>query len=184
VPDPLRDLIQSMLGDMAEIATGMDNGDYTADEMQALLMESAMEHHAAAMFAGLGVDELSGAERADLIDRLQAQREYADGFADEVAAVGWAAIAGGAARLALYAGALKATYWKAKTWDLDLPAYPTEGSECMVNCKCYWEIDMVDIEAGDFDCYWRMGGTERHCVTCPQRASDWSPYRIRGGVAA
>lgn len=64
-----------------------------------------------------------------------------------------------------------------------LPAMPGEGSICRINCKCNWDIDVLDSAAGDANAYWRLGVAE-HCDTCEARAVEWNPFRIRNGVAA
>lgn len=49
------------------------------------------------------------------------------------------------------------------------------------NCKCFWDIDTLDFEKGNFDAYWKLG-TDDNCQTCQIRATEWSPVRIRAGV--
>jgi len=141
----------------------------------------AREHTAAliagtAERAGVPVNEglfkgLSRAERADLKRTVQEQLRYLAGFAEGIRQ-GKQTPAQIAARANLYAGPLRATYSKAKF--PGLPFYPTEGSECMANCKCHWEQTN-----GGFN--WIMG-TAEHCGTCQSRAAD-NPYVIEAVAA-
>lgn len=63
---------------------------------------------------------------------------------------------------------------KAVAWGIDLPAYPTQGSECLVNCRCHWVIKESEDE---FLCYWTKTAHES-CPTCLERAARWNPLRI------
>lgn len=80
------------------------------------------------------------------------------------------------ARAAMYGRATRKTYSVARWGDWDLPFHPTEGSECMSNCLCHWTVEETDDGRGSAT--WHLGATERHCTTCPSRASD-SPYSVR-----
>ncbi|MCL5460389.1 hypothetical protein M3M33_17255, partial [Loigolactobacillus coryniformis] len=45
----------------------------------------------------------------------------------------------------------------------DLPDYPGSGrTECMTNCKCYWNIKETETE---WLCYWSLSNVE-HCDSC------------------
>lgn len=109
---------------------------------------------------------LSKAERAELDKRIAVQIKYLDGFVADLKA-GKLTMAQAAARANMYAGANRGTYYAARYHGL--PFYPTEGSECMTNCKCSWE------QKGD-EFYWRLSAVE-HCPTCSSRASG-NPYTV------
>jgi len=109
---------------------------------------------------------LSKAERAELDKRIDAQLKYLDGFAKDLKA-GRMTMAQAQARANLYAGPTRGTFYATRYQGL--PFYPTEGSECMSNCKCHWE------QKGD-EFYWRMGAVE-HCPTCEGRAAN-NPYTV------
>ena len=49
------------------------------------------------------------------------------------------------------------------------------------NCKCSWDIKVLDAEAGDYDATWVMHPAE-HCQTCIERAAQWAPLQIRDGM--
>lgn len=109
---------------------------------------------------------LSRAERRELDSRINAQLKYLDGFVRDLRA-GKITMAQAQARAAMYAGASRGTYYATRYQGL--PFYPTEGSECMTNCKCSWEQKGSDY-------YWRMAAVE-HCPTCSSRAAG-SPYQV------
>ena len=138
--------------------------------MQAALVKA----HTAAFMAGqaerLGVNVstlkgLSRAERDDIKQQVAAQLDYLRGFAGALDGLSEAQIA---ARAALYAGAVRTTYSRARY--PKLPFYPGEGTECKGQCKCSWQ------DNGDGSYTWVLGASE-HCATCQGRAGG-SPYRV------
>ena len=140
--------------------------------MQAALVKA----HTAAFMAGqaerLGVNVstlkgLSRAERDDIKQQVAAQLDYLRGFAGALDGLSEAQIA---ARAALYAGAVRSTYSRARY--PKLPFYPGEGTECKGQCKCSWQ------DNGDGSYTWVLGASE-HCATCQGRAGG-SPYRVEG----
>lgn len=62
----------------------------------------------------------------------------------------------------------------------DLPFYPGQATRCRVNCRCYWDIKPVNVERGDYDCFWQLGAAE-HCTTCLARNRIARPLKVRGG---
>ena len=57
----------------------------------------------------------------------------------------------------------------------DLPDYPGSGrTECMTNCKCYWNIKETETE---WLCYWSLSNVE-HCDSCIDRSNRWNPLVI------
>lgn len=113
---------------------------------------------------------------------LQTQFKFLRQFKAEIQdAAEWQA--GWNARADMYAKSIQVPYWRGKTRLLPLPAMPGDGStQCLTNCKCAWNVVTVDEANDDYDCYWIYGATERHCQTCRERQSQWSPLEIRGGV--
>ena len=107
---------------------------------------------------------LSRIERAEIKAIVKAQLAYLKGFVAAAPNLSEAQIA---ARAALYAGAVRGTFWKQRY--TGLPFYPTEGSECMVNCKCSWRQQGADY-------YWTLHAAE-HCPTCINRQSG-NPYQV------
>lgn len=120
----------------------------------------------------LSEQRLSRAERNE-VDRLIAdQLAYWRKFDDAADEMTEAAIA---ARAAMYGRATRGTYSIARWGDWDLPFHPTQGSECMSNCLCSWEV--TDQGDGQGLATWHLGASERHCTTCPTRAQN-SPYSV------
>lgn len=120
---------------------------------------------------------LSRAERAEIKAVVEKQLEYLAGFVEAKGGLSEAQVA---ARAAMYAGAVQKTYSESRWGDWDLPFYPTDGSECMANCRCSWEVN--DNDDGTGVAYWRLGATERHCTTCPAREAD-NPYQVKRRAA-
>jgi hypothetical protein len=179
VDDTLRQLIAEMLDQTSVLMDGLAGGQLSTDAWQQAMARMLTEHHVASYLAGRDTRDLSPESRQVLSELVGDQLDYLNRFADDIDREGWQEK--WRARGALYAGALKSTFSRAQTWAWPLPFYPTEGSECMVNCLCAWRIDVLDQENLDADAYWELGRAEQHCTTCPSRAAD-NPYRIRGGV--
>jgi hypothetical protein len=139
--------------------------------MEVAIRRSQTAAYIAATAERLGVKPalvkgLSRAERAELNARIDAQLKYLDGFVADLRQ-GRLTMAQATARANMYAGASRGTYYATRYQNL--PFYPTEGSECMTNCKCSWE------QKGE-QFYWRLAAAE-HCPTCQTRAAD-NPYTV------
>lgn len=178
MPRALRLILSRALAAVARLTRRLERGALTADAWRDAMAETLRTHHAAALLAGQGGGDVSGPSR-EWLDLFAAQQEkYLRRFADEVAANGYQPK--DAARAAMYAGAIKASWWAGKTKGLPLPAQPADGTtQCKSNCKCAWEIVSLSGD-GDWDCYWRRAADDS-CQTCLQRESDWAPLRIRDG---
>jgi len=122
---------------------------------------------------------LSRAERAEIKRAVADQLRFLDSFVADVRD-GTLSEAQVRARADMYAGATRGTFSGVRWGDWELPFHPTEGSECMSNCRCSWAVE--DNGDGTGSAVWKMGGTERHCTTCPARASD-SPYPVKRRAA-
>lgn len=171
------------------IASAVDalvNGGRLRDWLSAM-RTAVRTGHTAAFLAGLKArgrtireaSDLTRDEQATLRGLIAAQLDYLQGFADDLAA-GTMAPAGTAARAAMYARAVRGSYWSGRTFGLPLPAMPCEGTQCRANCRCSWRVDQLEGD-GNYDATWVLGALD-HCQTCVQRAADWAPVRIRGGV--
>lgn len=177
----LRRLLASVLDGVDTAVQGIRDGALTPDRFQAEMARRLFEGHVAAYLAGRGVTELTPQAEKMVKQAVIEQLKYLDAFADTIAAEGWRDALG--ARAQLYASSLKATWYKAKAFGLDMPFYPGDGSTpCKGNCRCTIEITWLDEEELDADVYWRMHASE-HCDGCVQRSAD-SPYRFRGGERA
>lgn len=175
-----RRLIALMLLDVRRLMRALEAGRATVDAWQQDFSAALAKYHTAALLVGQGSADLSGRGRRYLAKTVEAQLRFLNNFAVEIHEAaefkkGWNA------RAALYANGIGQSYWKGATKMLPLPAMPRDGtSQCLGNCTCSWEIVELDGD-GNYDCHWKLGPAERHCQTCPQRAADWSPLRIRNG---
>ena len=175
-----RRLIALMLLDVRKLMRALEAGRATVEQWQRDFSDYLAKYHTAALLVGQGSTTLTDAGRTYLGKTVAAQLRFLHNFATEIQdeaqfKLGWNA------RAALYAQGIGQSYWKGVTRMLPLPAMPRDGtSQCLGNCTCSWEITELDGE-GNYDCTWTLGVTERHCQTCPQRATDWAPLRIRDG---
>lgn len=177
----IKRLILLFVKDVARLTTALESGGQTVEAWQQQFSAALAKYHTAALLVGQGSPSLTPQGRRYLGKTVEAQLKYLNHFAIEIQSAeqfkpGWLA------RSALYAQGIGASYWKGRVRMLALPALPRDGtSQCLSNCTCSIDIDWIDEDNGDADVYWRLGATERHCQTCPQRARDWSPLRFRGG---
>jgi len=176
-----RRLIALMLLDVQKLMAALEGGATTVAAWQAQFSAALSRYHTAALLVGQGGGDVTAPGRRYLSKVVEAQLRFLNNWALEIQdestfKLGWNA------RAALYAQGIGASYWKSATRFLPLPAMPRDGtSQCLGNCTCSWEIVELDGD-GNYDCTWRLGATERHCQTCPQRARDWAPIRVRNGV--
>lgn len=64
----------------------------------------------------------------------------------------------------------------------ELPFHPKDRTDCGQNCYCRWQITDVDVEKGDYDCFWKLDPTKENCQVCIRRADYCNPLQVRGGV--
>lgn len=179
MPPELERLLADIVGSIADHNAALAAGRISVDTWQQLIARDLLVGHYAAMMAGRETRDLSRAARNQVLTTVAEQVDYLNKFADQIARTGWQEAYG--ARALLYGGSVKGTFWRGKSFGLDLGFYPGDGSSpCLGNCTCHLEINWLDEEELDADVYWRLGATERHCGTCPERATQ-SPYRFRGG---
>lgn len=136
-------------------------------------------YHGAAMLAGAGVDALTPTMQTAVTRSLATQLAFLSQFGVAIRD-GGAWERGYQARAAMYARSIQVPYWQGATKLLPLPAMPAEGTQCLTNCRCQWDVQQLDGD-GNYDAYWRRGA-EDSCQTCVQRAAEWAPVRIREGV--
>lgn len=128
----------------------------------------------------LGGAVLTDAVMQDLSIQLGSQLGYLQGFVGVLAST--EDVTPFVSRAVSYAAAVVDPFWQSKTFGLPLPTYPGAGdTECKQWCRCKWDIKWIDRTKGDADAYWKLGKAE-HCPTCLERADQWNPLRIRGGM--
>lgn len=181
---PPPDRIAALLArDIAAATQRLIDGGTVAQWERAML-DAITRGHAAAAIAGtaerLGVAagskllnerNLSRIERRDIHTAVRGQLPYLRNFAADVQA-GQLSDAQIAARAALYAGAIRTTYYRGRwaTYDLrNVPIPADGGTQCISNCKC-----VAYVEDGQW--IYEMTAAE-HCQGCEERAAR-SPYPL------
>lgn len=165
------------------------DGELSADAWERACARDLLEHHVAAYLADKPGDRtLRSADKRILANVVGDQLDYLNPFADVLDGVGsdeWSTTYESRARM--YAGSIRQSHARGQTFGLPLPYYPADGrmepigsgTNCLSNCACVWEIEIVDEEAGDANATWQVAATD-HCDVCLARA-DKNPYQIRGG---
>lgn len=179
MPTKLERLIARLARLVRAATAALESDPARVEAWEQTMQRLITRYSTAAMLAGAKAQTLTPQQTAAIKQSVAAQLDFLRNFAvtiqgDKEWQTGWNA------RAESYANGIKTPYWQGATKMLPLPAMPTEGTQCMGNCNCLWEIETVNEAAGDYDCYWRRGAGDS-CQTCKQRAADWSPVRIRGG---
>lgn len=179
-PEDLGDLISRLRAEINSLTISLQAGEIDPIVWQAEFERFLVRYHEAAYMTGQGSPVMKTVDLNSVKFYVGSQLEFLDNFrfviqsADQFMA-GWLA------RAEMYAGGIKKPYWKGKTKVLPLPAMPAEGTACLDNCGCSWDIEIIDEESGDYDAYW-IRGKRDSCKTCLERAAQWSPLEIRAGV--
>lgn len=180
LPRALRWLIGSLVDALGSLFGDTQAGRLTVNQWYSLVQEKIAEYHLASFMAGNQSEIVPDKAWNGLVDQVNAQLEYLTGFKAEIQAAPEFA-AGWQTRAESYAGAIKQPYWTGKTKVLPLPAMPAQGTQCMSNCGCSWDVKTIDEAKGDYDAYWRRSKDDS-CQTCLEREAQWSPVQIRDGV--
>jgi hypothetical protein len=147
-------------------------GSIDVDTFQQRMTRSLVAYHVAAYL--LNGQPLDDAARTVIAEQVTEQVDYLNGFADVLAgAAVWSAVFDARARL--YAGSVTPTYWRGQTRGYDLPGYPAVGTDCLVNCRCAWELDKQ--ADGSVNAYWRRHANDS-CAVCLARETEWAPYVV------
>ena len=175
--DDLRALLERVLADIARSVDAYLGQRLSRHEWARQMARTIGDGHRDAYRLGAGVKDMSPEARAFLASAIADQVKYLTGFSQDVRSEHMTP-ALMKARAALYAGALKGTYYRARFWPWDLPFVPTEGSECMVNCTC--TIDVTEAGDGTGLMAWTLGehAHAETCPTCLDRA-DKSPFSVK-----
>ena len=147
-----------------------------------MLIEIQRLHLTASVLGRGGMSDMSQGELMQALEYAEDQIRYLDRWAEQMKQEipGLDEIAN---RALLYAGAASATYHAARQRRIGLPklpAQPAERTKCHTNCGCAWEIEVVNVEMGDYNCYWRRHKDDS-CETCLTREAVWGPLLVRGG---
>lgn len=179
-PESLDELLRRLADLIAAITADLEIAAIDLIAWRAEMERLLARYHLAAYMAGQESPDLTEAELAQVTAYVETQLQFLDNFAF-VIQTGAEWQAGWNARAALYAEGIKAPYWKGRTKILPLPAMPGDGTtQCLTNCRCLWDVVVVDEEAGDYDATWTLGVAD-HCQTCLERSEQWAPLQIRDG---
>lgn len=179
-PPSLRVLLEKLQKAVQDLTASLEAGDLEAQAWQDGMEQLLARYSLAAYMTGADTTALTASDLATLAMIVQTQLEFLDNFTLVIQSeaefqAGWTA------RAEQYAKSIANPYWKGKTKMLPLPAMPRDGtSQCLNNCYCKWDIQVIDEENGDWDCYWQLGQAD-HCQTCIERAAEWNPLKIRSG---
>jgi hypothetical protein len=177
MPPELERLLSELLGSVADHNAAIAAGRISVDDWALLVARDLLAGHYAGYMVGRGTKDI-GTSKATIDEIVQGQLDYLNKFADQLRAEGWRDAFG--ARAALYIGNVKGTFWRGRSFGIDLGFWPGDGgSPCLGNCRCVLEYDWIDEENLDVDIYWKLGA-EQHCSVCPDRAAN-SPYKFREG---
>lgn len=179
-PRPLERLIGKLTEAIDATTGNLQDGTIDVDAWKAQMAQALAKHAAAAYLSGARQTTLDEAARKRIAGDVRVQLGFLDNFAVEIQNAdefekGWTA------RAASYADSIQIPFWAGRTKMLPLPALPGEGSQCRTHCHCLWSIDELDAEAGDWNATWIRSASES-CQTCVERAAQWNPLRVRGGV--
>lgn len=175
MPPELDRLLAELLGSIADHNTAIAAGRISVDDWALLVARDLLAGHYAGYMLGRGTKDIGPQSREMVGAIVGGQLDYLNNFADAIRADGWRDAFG--ARAALYVGAMKETFWRGRSFGLDLPYYPTQ-TICLGNCKCRWDITWLDEENLDADCMW-VRGADDSCATCIDRAGV--VVKFRGG---
>lgn len=175
--------------DSDRLAEKVYTGDISIGQWEENMKRLIREFHSSMAAIGKGGwGEMTWADWGRLGPIVKEQYRYLHGFAETLAekrdTISLAAIK---ARAHLYgsAGGYSAAITEAGFVIQDLlPWIPRDGStECLVNCCCRWELDIVG-ESGDFytvRCVWRLAPAE-HCPDCIDRNGHVEMIRVHKSV--
>ena len=184
-PIELQPILTRFGNDVTLLIQSLQNGMITSEAWYTEMRRLLARYHIQAMQIGTGLQQLpEGA--IDLLQKsLDFQDEYLDNFRMVIQATpdfnpAWVA------RALMYVGSIKVPYWEGRIYQevgrfLPLPAMPAQGTQCMNNCGCTWEVRTLDADNGDYDAFWRRN-LDDSCQTCIERESMWNPVQIRGGM--
>lgn len=179
-PAALDKLIAKLQAAIAENTDALALDQIEPSTWQEQIVKLIQRYSAAAWKAGQNGDALTASDVKAVKGLVSAQVAFLDNFTLEIQnTTEWQA--GWEARAAMYADSIKVPYWKGATKILPLPAMPAEGTTCLTRCRCSYEIITINEENNDYDVYWRRGASDS-CQVCIERAAQWSPLQIRGGV--
>ncbi len=158
------------------LAERMYTGEISVGQWEESMKKLTRELHTSTAAIGKGGwDQMTPADWGRLGPVMKEQYRYLHNFAEKIAeerdTISLQTIK---ARAHMYGNAAHNTAYMIEAGQVlsdKLPWMPGDGStECLVNCKCRWELETVNKQ-GDFNIVqatWKLGEAE-HCDTCLER---------------
>lgn len=166
--EQLRKLITGAIESMDHQMDGLSSGRSSVNDWQIGVAQDLLVHHYAAHMAGSGSREVSDQARQRLNTLIGQQIDRLNAFADTLE--GAEPSEADAARLRMYANAVRASWWMGKAGGVDLPVYPGACPDCWSNCRC--ALDMQEDGV-----YWICVADRNSCGACKTRGDTWRPYK-------
>lgn len=170
------DFVAKMQTQFRDAATTLHNDGAAPDAWEATLRPIVDRTQAISFqLSRGGANAMTSDDWSAVETQIAAQYDFLQSFAAD-AGTGQLSEAEAAARAASYAtsGNTAASYGRQATYaGLELPAHPGQGSECLSQCGCFWNISETK---DSYEATWSLTKS-RNCPTCLSRASEYSPYR-------
>jgi hypothetical protein len=170
-------LVAQAQADISHLMAGLSGGQLSADQWHQGMEDLLTEVHLAAYLVASGAQDAPDLVDSPIGQYIADQLDYLDQWAADLDPED----PRNDGRGAMYGSAVRGAYSLGDTDGWPLPTHPGEGTDCLTNCKCEWDIVVIDAAGGDADAFW-----ERHaqdsCPTCVERAGKYYPLRIRGGA--
>jgi hypothetical protein len=171
-------VITSAKNRVNELASSLASGDININQWTLAMRQEVKDSFIHQYMLGHGGrNTMTQSDWGKLGHDIRDQYQYLNRFSDEIRA-GRYTESQIAARSRMYMEASSQSFEKAKVASRgipDLPDYPGSGrTECMTNCKCYWNIKETETE---WLCYWSLSNVE-HCDSCIDRSNRWNPLVI------
>lgn len=173
-------LVDGIAEQIAQLTGELESGAINVGEWEQRVLQLIEQAHTDAYVAGGGPLDKNG--RSVIEDAVNEQRSFLRQFAQEIgeSLAKGTYLSAWLSRSAMYGLSARASYWRAQTRGIPLPALPGDGTtQCLTRCRCSWDIERLEGD-GNADAYWKRH-TDDSCQTCIARASRWSPVRIRNG---
>jgi hypothetical protein len=185
LPPSLEYLLGKFLSSIQKATDILRNDKTQVDSWYAAMKKAVMTFIQASFMTGQDSEYLGVDKAGRIYEYVKDQVDFLNNFRLVIqSATEWNE--GWAQRAEQYARGIVAPYWKGRVKELPLPAMPGDMStDCGQLCACLWNIETIDEETGDYDCYWELNASRiiktEHCQDCEVRAQIWNPLLIRGG---
>lgn len=175
----LRDDFVDTMRDFSKLTDDLVNSRITVQEWVFEMRKRVRDVNSAEyMLARGGRNAMFQTDLDVLTEIIKDQYGYLQQFGEEVRA-GNLSASQIRARSELYMEASTRAHEQAKaaSFDIELPAYPADGSQiCKTRCRCRWEINE---KKDTIEAFWLLNVAAQHCDTCLSNAAKWAPYTIQ-----